>query len=159
MLVKDHRQGTSGFTLVEMLVVLMLLALIASVTLVYLPTRQHTARLVTLASDVKTSMVHTRNMALRSHQDALFRIDFTQAIYWPEGAFQDHHGRGAFPDGVAVELYTAEGETRPDNSAAIRFFPDGSSTGGYVRLTQGNLSYRISVNWLTGRVHIDNERP
>lgn len=155
----SSKQRTSGFTLVEILVVLMLLALMASVTLVYLPTRQNITKLDTLARDVMISLIHTRNMALRSHQDAFFRIDFAQRKYWPEGAFEDNRRVGILPDSVEVEMQTAESETNSGNTAAIRFFPDGSSTGGYISLKRDNQAYKISVNWLTGKVDIENERP
>jgi len=37
---------------------------------------------------------------------------------------------------------------------AIRFFPDGSSTGGRVILKRddGDAGWQVGVNWLTGRI-------
>lgn len=157
-ILKNSKQS-SGFTLVEILIVLMLLSLMASVTLIYLPTRQKTVELAVLAGDVKLSLIHTRDIALRSHQDAFFRVNFAQGTYWIEGDLEDKVGVHLLPDTVTVEMQTAESETDAGNMAAIRFFPDGSSTGGYIRLLRDKQAYKISVNWLTGKVDIDNEHP
>ena len=40
------------------------------------------------------------------------------------------------------------------DTGAIRFFPDGSSTGGRVTLMVGERSYAVDVDWLTGRVRV-----
>jgi general secretion pathway protein H len=39
-------------------------------------------------------------------------------------------------------------------TAAIRFFPDGSSSGGTISLSGANRDYFIGVDWLTGRVEL-----
>jgi general secretion pathway protein H len=39
-------------------------------------------------------------------------------------------------------------------AGSIRFFPDGSSTGGRVMIAAGNEKLSVDVNWLTGRVSI-----
>ena len=36
----------------------------------------------------------------------------------------------------------------------VRFFADGSSTGGRVTLMVGERSYAVDVDWLTGRVRV-----
>ena len=37
---------------------------------------------------------------------------------------------------------------------AIRFFPDGSSTGGRITLSTDRLAYLVDVDWLTGKIHL-----
>ncbi len=39
----------------------------------------------------------------------------------------------------------------------IRFYPDGSSTGGRVTLSLEGLQMRVDVEWLTGRVRITED--
>ncbi|TCV91049.1 hypothetical protein EC912_1171, partial [Luteibacter rhizovicinus] len=36
----------------------------------------------------------------------------------------------------------------------IRFFPDGSSTGGRVTLGRGTREWHVNVGWLTGAVSV-----
>ncbi|MFC6669230.1 GspH/FimT family pseudopilin [Marinobacterium aestuariivivens] len=44
----------------------------------------------------------------------------------------------------------------PESGPSIRFYPDGSSSGGTVVLTGSGGRYEIGVDWLTGRVRIDD---
>ena len=52
----------------------------------------------------------------------------------------------------SLTLETADREVLNEQMGAIRFFPDGSSTGGRLTLAARGRRYVVSVNWLTGRV-------
>lgn len=54
-----------------------------------------------------------------------------------------------------IQLFTVQQELSSEKVAAIRFYPDGSSTGGRVTLGQGERKFEIDVDWLTGRIHIN----
>ena len=56
------------------------------------------------------------------------------------------------PDEIEMYVYTAESEVPDESSGSIRFFSDGSSTGGWVKLVQGEKIWKINVNWLTGEI-------
>jgi len=58
------------------------------------------------------------------------------------------------PDGVALKLYTAQSELLGGATGNIRFFPDGSSTGGAITVSGPKLAYRVNIDWLTGAVAI-----
>lgn len=58
------------------------------------------------------------------------------------------------PHQAEIGVYTAQGEVVDANNAAIRFYPDGSSTGGRVTLAMGERKYLIDVDWLTGQTEI-----
>jgi general secretion pathway protein H len=53
---------------------------------------------------------------------------------------------------VEVSLVPAP---EPEAAARIRFFADGTATGGTIRLWHGARSATITVDWLTGRVRRD----
>lgn len=55
---------------------------------------------------------------------------------------------------IDLDLYTARSERIDDARATIRFFPDGSSTGGRVGLRAGERAVAVDVDWLTGRIRI-----
>ncbi len=61
------------------------------------------------------------------------------------------------PEDVDVSLVTARSQQLDATSGIIRFFPDGSSTGGRVSLARGSRRYHVDVNWLTGHVTIRDE--
>ena len=45
--------------------------------------------------------------------------------------------------------------TAGPTGGAIRFFPDGSSTGGEIMLAGAAGTFFVRVDWLTGRIRID----
>ena len=51
-------------------------------------------------------------------------------------------------------LFTARSEQLSEKGGAIRFFPDGSSTGGRITLSIDSMRYLVNVDWLTGRVKV-----
>lgn len=61
------------------------------------------------------------------------------------------------PTGIDLAIRTADTEVLSRSSGAIRFYPDGSSTGGGVRLqTSGDDGRQqlVLVDWMTGRVTV-----
>lgn len=58
------------------------------------------------------------------------------------------------PNSIAVKLFTAESELVNGSVGAIRFFPDGGSTGGRITVSAHGRQYDVDVNWLTGQVSI-----
>ena len=56
--------------------------------------------------------------------------------------------------GIRYKLYTAQSEWLSDRRGGIRFFPDGSSTGGRVTLSSERAVMLVDVDWLTGRVRV-----
>lgn len=58
------------------------------------------------------------------------------------------------PKSVAVQLFTAQSELVNGNVGAVRFFPDGGSTGGRITVTSHDRKYDVDINWLTGQVAI-----
>ena len=59
------------------------------------------------------------------------------------------------PEGMNVELNTARSELTSETAGGIRFFPDGGSTGGNVRLEANGRIYRVNVAWLTGEARLE----
>ncbi len=55
---------------------------------------------------------------------------------------------------LEVSLVTAASEQLDDTRGRIRFFPDGTSTGGRVTLSRDDRKFDITVDWLTGLVAI-----
>jgi general secretion pathway protein H len=58
------------------------------------------------------------------------------------------------PVNVDYELTIAESERVGESAGRVRFFPDGSSTGGRVGASAGKFASRVDVDWLTGRIGV-----
>jgi len=59
------------------------------------------------------------------------------------------------PSRLDLSLFTAQSELVRDQTGSIRFFPDGSSTGGRVTLAAGDSKLAVDVDWVTGRVTLE----
>ena len=59
------------------------------------------------------------------------------------------------PATITVLTDTSAAEQRSQAIAGVRFHPNGSSTGGTIRLESGRKAYEIRINWFTGRVSVE----
>ena len=159
----------AGFTLIEALVVVALMAavfaLFAGTLLGALPGQQLRSATGQLAAEMRA----TRARAIATGVDQSFVID-TASRAWrsgPSSAIATAPG----PDGGALAVAarrsgtldaafalgaTVAREEQPGPGlAAIRFFADGSSTGGRVVVRRGDAAWRVEVHWLTGAVRVE----
>jgi general secretion pathway protein H len=139
-----------GFTLVELLVVLAIAGLMLAVAPPLISSVMPGVELKAAARRTAGALRLAREIAIAGGRDTAWVIDIETNRYRIDG---DHRG-GSLPAGLEVELVAAEGEMQSDSVGAIRFFPDGSSTGGRVMLKRGDGGYQVGVNWLTGRILI-----
>ena len=167
-----HATRAAGFTLIEALVVMALMAtafaLFAGALVGALPGQQLRDATNRLAAEMRA----TRARAVATGVDQSFVID-TQARTWSSGASSDLaealaslpggkpgattgvRRRGGFDDALVLGATVAREEQPGPGIAAIRFFADGSSTGGRVVVRRGDAAWRVDVNWLTGAVRVE----
>jgi len=136
----------AGFTLVEMLVVLAILGLIAAVTLPALGTPSDGVRLRAVTSDLVAALRLTRAAAITAHNDMALVLDLEARTLQSPAVPQKR-----LPPELTAEMVIAEPERITPSRGAFRFFPDGSSTGGDIRLHLAGREARICVSWLTGQ--------
>lgn len=164
----------AGFTLIEALVVLALMAtafaLFAGALVGALPGQQLRDATHRLAAEMRA----TRARAVATGVDQSFVID-TQARTWRSGASEalgdpsaalpdtkpgapadgGVRRQGELDEALALGATVAREEQPGPGLAAIRFFADGSSTGGRVVVRRGDAAWRVDVNWLTGAVRVE----
>ena len=130
-------QATAGFTLIEMIVVLVVLGLVVSIVLSRGPLRSPTLDLRAAARVLAAEMRGARTRAIDDDRDVVFTIDPDHRDYGVRGG-----ARRPLPAGLELA-------TRP---APVVFHPDGSASGGAVTLTENGRQLAIRVDWLTGAV-------
>ena len=140
--------NNSGFTLVELLVVLAILALALAVVPPSLTGAIDSARFKSAQRDLVSALRYTRSRAVNSQQAASVEINVKQGTMQVAGKQRTL----PIPDDVALTLVTAQREQLSAFEGAIRFYPDGSSTGGQVRFSKDDQVWSINVDWLTGRI-------
>lgn len=102
----------------------------------------------TLASGLRQA----QTMAITTRHDASLTLDMDSREYLLPGEKEPRR----LPDGIDLKLYTAQSEVTSERRGGIRFYPDGSSTGGRITVSAGERKYLVDVDWLTGRVHIED---
>lgn len=145
---------TGGFTLLEVLLALVLLAIAAAI-IVPAVVRPAGTELRAAAGSVAAALRGAREQAVNAQQTATLLVDTERREFSVSG---NAHTR-RIPERVKVSLYTARSELESDVRGRIRFFPDGSSTGGRVTLASGHRGYFVDVDWLTGRVKLRSGKP
>ena len=143
-----HRRA-SGFTLVEVLLVMMLVAALSVFAAAVVTGGFAGMRLRADAKEIAAQLRYTRAQAISTGRVQRFFID-PAAHTWL--APDDRKGEIGKKIGVT---FTGAREVQPMRGVgAIVFFADGASTGGRVQLTAKNAAWNIDVAWLTGEVKL-----
>jgi general secretion pathway protein H len=127
------RRGQRGFTLIEMIVVIVIMSLIAGMVLARRP--WHSAGL-----DLDATQ-RALTAALRLARSRAIAQDRVVAVVTDNAGFVVDGGvRRALPPGETL------------SSAQMIFTPDGEASGGTILLASTGARVAVTVNWLTGRV-------
>jgi general secretion pathway protein H len=147
-----HSRRARGVTLLELILVLVLIAILSVAAAPMIGRGMGTMDQRAAAQKVSAALKHARNLAVSKRTDVAVTFNVkTLTVSAPElTSF-------ALPNGVALDLTTIEKERVDEDSAGIRFYPDGGSTGGRVTLKKGERTLRVDVDWLTGRVRVEED--
>ncbi|TDG15123.1 prepilin-type N-terminal cleavage/methylation domain-containing protein [Seongchinamella unica] len=140
------RRGQLAFTLVEMMVALAIVGLLMAVAVPGSIRMYESMQYRQAVRDVLTTLADARHRAVDQGraQDVAFDPGRRQV------SFADDIQQ--LPEGFQLTVTTAE-EVNRENLGVIRFYPEGSSTGGDVDIaTPTGRGVRISVDWLMGGV-------
>ena len=142
----------NGFTLVEMLFVMIIAAVALTLVGTSISRSISGAEMRTAARKLAASLRYTRTHAILVKSEQVFLIDAENHSYTAPG-----REPVVLPEGMNVQLTTARSELTSENVGGIRFYPDGGSTGGHVLLEANERIYRVNVAWLTGEASIQRE--
>lgn len=142
--------ASRGFTLIELLVVLAVMGLVIALAAPLLSTALPGTELKAAAREVAAGLRYARSQAITRNAEVEFIVDVADGRYQVSGEKEVRD----LPAELEISLGTARSEQLDPTTGAIRFFPDGTSTGGHIRLARGERAYRVTVEWLTGRVAI-----
>jgi general secretion pathway protein H len=147
--------GSRGFTLLELIVVLAVIALVLALVPGLMLRPQPGLDVEIAARALADGLRQTRSQAMLSNREEVFAVDVEQGLFRAgrERALKQ------LDRNIELHLYTAEAELIDRERGRIRFFPDGSSTGGAIDLKLDGQHSRVSVDWLTGQVEIAREAP
>ncbi len=145
----NPRFGT-GFTLLELMVVLVLMAMVYAIAVPMISSVLPGTELKSAARELAAGLRQARGQAVMHKQQAALTLDVENHHFEISG---DKHSY-VLPPKLKISLYTAQSELSQGKVGAIRFYADGSSTGGRISVSLGERKYQVDVDWLTGQVRI-----
>lgn len=178
---RTHARGQAGFTLIEILIVVTLVAALSAVLIATIGGGMDGLRLRGTAKDIAGELRHARAQAMAKGKVQRFVIDPAERR-WSSGETSDPTGNqagnrtddgagGQTGDDTAGEtregqvskkidiVFVGARELQPRRGqGAIVFFEDGASSGGRIQLRQDKAAWNIDVAWLTGEVSLHRAR-
>jgi general secretion pathway protein H len=139
-----------GFTLLEIVIVLVIAGMAMALVLSFGGKGASAADLKASARALAAGLRTAQSTAMATRRDSLLTVDVDSRLFSFSGEDKPHK----LPEGVDLKLYTAQAEVETERKGSIRFYPDGSSTGGRITVSSGERKYLVDVDWLTGRVSI-----
>ncbi len=138
-----------GFTLIELLVVLVLLV---AVTALAAPAflKSGGVEVDAAARSLAAALRRARSQAIQGNSVEAMSVDVERREY----ALSFDQRARKLPGDLELTLFTARSAIEGESRGAIRFFPDGGSTGGRISVKRGARQVHVDVDWLGGRVKI-----
>lgn len=140
-------RSEGGFTLIEVMAVMLIIALVASLVITMAP---GTGRAGLKAVTLQTAALlrRERAQAILGRRERHVSLDGGRRILVGEGG-----DTVSIPRDVAVDLLGADA-VWSGRRAVVRFDPDGASTGAVLRFSREKAGYEVRVNWFTGSVDV-----
>ncbi|HEY0568880.1 MAG TPA: prepilin-type N-terminal cleavage/methylation domain-containing protein [Xanthobacteraceae bacterium] len=146
----DGAGEEDGFTLVEIVCVVAMLAILAAIVLPAIPVSTTRIKLQSYATETAALLKADRNAAVRRRGEVATTVDPAARIVRSGSSSRSI----TIPGDVSFDAKLA---TRCNDRLAgptIRFFASGMSCGGAITLARPGVGLEIRVNWLTGGVEI-----
>lgn len=136
-----------GFTLLELIVTLLVIALAVGLTIPAIGRSTESLRVRAEVAGFSAMLRHARERAIVTATAQAVVIDplahrVSRRVGGPEGEVRETR--------ALSERLTVDAEPPP--ALTVRFEPQGGSSGGDFRLSSGAVVYRVTVDALTGRV-------
>jgi general secretion pathway protein H len=104
------------------------------------------------ARSVAAALREARGLAVSTNREVAVTIDVNSHTMGLGGGRQPEQLDPRF----ALSLFTATEEQVSGSAGSFRFYPDGTATGGRVRVSFAERQYDVLVNWITGAVKIQD---
>ena len=138
-----------GFTLLEALVVLALIATAAVLVIPRSNIENSRASFMGQVYHAEHTLKRARSLAIGTNQEIAFLLDIENR-WWKLQDGQTHN----FPESMDVSITYAGSEGHKTGVGEVVFYPDGSSTGGRLSFLSKKFVAQVEVDWLTGRSRV-----
>lgn len=148
--ISNFRSSSLGFTLIELLMTMVIAVSIMTISAAAYSRLSSSAALKATSQDILVTLRWARNSAITKSKETAFSVDNSKRIYWVVGAKRQR----VIDSSLNLEIFSAINLSADENISQIRFAPDGSSSGGEIKISNGKKTYSIVVEWLSGKVEL-----
>jgi general secretion pathway protein H len=148
--VNDGESREGGFTLLEIVCVIAMLALLAAVAMPLLPHGTSRARLESYAIATAALLKDDHKAALQRQAPITTDVNAMARMVRSGATGRIVH----VPDDVVFDVLLPARCGHDRAGSTIQFFSSGMSCGGVITLRRLGSGYEVRVNWLTGGVEI-----
>ena len=142
--------ASRGFTLLEVVVVLLVVAVAVGLVAPTIGRSVESVRARAEVAGFSATLRHAREQAITTRHQHTVVVDPTSRVVTVTVEEDDVRWTRALSPRLTIHA------TTPD-ALTIRFEPQGTSSGGAFRLRSGAVTYRVTVDAVTGRVRNQRE--
>jgi general secretion pathway protein H len=136
-----------GFTLLELLVVLAIIGVVLALVPGFILRSQPRLDVDVAARAMADALRQARSDAVLQNREQLFALDVEERLFRI-----DQRAPVQIDKGIEITFQSARSEAMSETIGQIRFYPDGSATGGRIGLALDGQQVEVVVDWLTGLV-------
>jgi len=161
--VSGKLENAKGFTLLEVVVVLVFIGLIASLTTPFLMSTLERVKHQSETRKINSALRFARSEAITQKTVFTFNGDIDTRKYWIDTKETSRSPKvRTLAPGYAMAHVTGDDETIEQGNFAIKFFPRGNSNGGAILVTKNpsdktDTVYEITIDAITGTSKIKQE--
>lgn len=137
----------AGFTLIEMMAVMLIVSMLASLVVMMVPGTGR-GQLKALTLQAAALLRRERLAAILTGQSRRVALDGDARTLVGQS------GTVAIPRDVVFDVVGVD-EEWSGRRAVVRFEPDGASSGAVLKFSWESVRYEVNVNWYNGRVAVD----
>ena len=158
---KTLKRNIDGFTLLELVLVLLLMGLIAGLTLPFVASSLDRLKLQSEVRQIASAMQFTRSEAISKKALFTFNINIDENKYWLAIPKQNEVTQSKpIDETVRIMDYKNAEETLTEGAFKILFYPRGNSSGGSLRFKSINDEdeeniYEVIIDPITGKPKIN----
>ena len=157
---RDIKRTANGFTLLELVLVLLLMGLIAGLTLPFVVSTLDRIKLQSEVRQIASAIQFTRSEAISRKTLFTFNVDINKRQYWLAIPKQEEVTQSKpIDETVKIMDYQRADETLTEGTFMILFYPRGNSSGGTIRFKsiddkdEENI-YAVTIDPITGKPKI-----
>jgi general secretion pathway protein H len=145
--------GNDGFTLIEMMLVLVILGMIYALAPPLFNKAFPALKLKAVTRDLVQEIRYVQQNAITTGLPTTMHFELSGDRY--QSAQINAGALRQLPEGL--HFFHPPGD--PSRQILeLRFYPDGSASGGEIRIEAGARGYTIQVDWLTSQVEILSQK-